>query len=104
MERVDKDQPAVGLAGLNAGLPVPITGVGSFLDLLFGEVTGLELRSGQPIEPEGDPRVFLDLEGPDNEALARATDQQRDAGVDAEDFQDLPGAREEPRGHEDQPK
>jgi len=47
-------------------------------------------------------RVFLHLLGAYNQTLARAPGEQRNAGMDSQNFQNLPGLFEKARCYENQ--
>ena len=61
VERVNEGQPAVGLAGLDAGFQMPVAGAVGFLDLLLRKVNRLQLGARQRIQAEGQARVLLHL-------------------------------------------
>ncbi len=67
MEGVNERQPAVGLAGFEAGFQPPIAGAVRFLDLALGEMKSPQIRAGQRVKAKRQAGVFLDLLFTDDE-------------------------------------
>ena len=101
MERVNEHEPAVGVLRLDAGFEMPIRAVG-LLDLRLREMDALQFRAGQRIQRERQPARVFEFAPAGDQPRARTARQQRNAGVDAQDFQRCFRVREKLGRHEHQ--
>ena len=100
-EQMNERQPSIGFRGLDPRLRGPGGGSGEPVNLRLSEMHRFEPGAWEVVERQGEPRVLLQFARIHNQALARTPHQQRDTGVHAEDFQDLPRVGEKTRRHED---
>ena len=81
---------------------MPVTGAVGFLDLFLRETKTRQLRAGQRVEREHKPGRFFNFLRPGDQPGARTAGEQWNPGVNAQNFQHLPGTREKFRRHENE--
>jgi len=96
VERIDEDEPAVGLIGVDAGFHLPVGRAVGFVDLGLGEMDGLEFRAGQRVERQTEAGVVFKFRVGGDQAGAGAAQEEGDLSMDAEDFENLRGMGKEP--------
>ena len=104
MERVNEREPAVGLTGGDFRQLLPVGLTVGFFYLRLREINPVELCTWQRIKREYDTGVFLQLLIARHERSAGTTRKQRNARMDAEDFENLFRLRKKARRHEHKTK
>ncbi len=102
MERVNENEPAIGVRRFDAGFQVPVAGAVGLLDLILRETKIFQLRAGQRVKREHKSGCVFNFLRAGNQPGARTAREQRDPGVNAQNFKRLPGEREKFRRHEDE--
>ena len=90
MKRVNEHEPAVGVRRFDAGFQMPVDRAVGLFDLRLRETKAFQFRAGQRVKREHKSgRVFNFLRA-GNQPGARTARQQRNPGVNAQNFQRLP--------------
>ena len=104
MERVGKNQPAIGLLRTDARFQMPVTGTVGFLHLRLCEMKRLQLGAGQREQAEHETGPVFDLPAAGDETGAGTSYEKWNLAVDTENLQHLGRLRKECRSHENQPE
>ncbi len=104
MKRIQKCQPTVRLIRRHSGLDLPVARPVRLLDLFLRKMHPAQRRPRQPVQPQHQPRLFLQFAAADDQTLTRRPRQQRNPGMHAQNLQHRFRVGEKRWRHENQPQ